>query len=53
MADRLAEQIEYDYEKQLEKCKKKMGVTEKNDDIGEDAMALAVKYRGKGKKSEK
>lgn len=48
MADRLAEQIEYDYEKQLEKCRKKMKV--KNGDIGEDAMALTVKYSGKGKK---
>lgn len=50
MADRLAEQIEYDYEKQLEKCKKKMKAKEKNKDIGEDAMALTVRYSGKGKK---
>ncbi len=51
MADRLAVQIEYDYEKQLEKCKKRMKV--KNGDIGEDAMALAVKYSGRGKEAKK
>ncbi len=43
MADRLAEQIGYDYQKQLEKCLKKQDVKEKNDDIGEDAMVLSVK----------
>ena len=53
MADRLAEQIEYDYEKQLEKCKKKMEVKERKDDVGEDAMALAVKYSGRGKADKK
>lgn len=49
MADRLAQQIEYDYEKQLEKCQKKMDTRARNDDIGEEAMALAVKYSSKGK----
>lgn len=53
MADRLAEQIEYDYEKQLEKCKKKMEAKERKDDVGEDAMALAVKYGGRGKAAKK
>ena len=53
MANRLAEQIEYDYEKQLEKCKKKMKAKEKNNDIGEDAMALTVKYSGRGKAAKK
>ena len=53
MADRLAEQIEYDYEKQLEKCKKKMEAKERKDDVGEDAMALAVKYSGRGKEAKK
>lgn len=42
MADRLAEQIEYDYEKQLEKCLKKNDAKIENNDIGEDAMVLAV-----------
>lgn len=46
LADRLSEQIEYDYDMQMEKCRKQMQKKEKNDDIGEDAMALAVK-RGK------
>lgn len=53
MADRLAEQIEYDYEKQLEKCKKKMEAKERKDDVAEDAMALAVKYSGRGKEAQK
>lgn len=43
IADRLAGQIGYDYEKQLEKCKKKMMQKEKNSDIGEDAFVLAAK----------
>lgn len=43
MADRLAEQIEYDYEKQLEKCQKKIMKKESNSDIGEDSFVLAVK----------
>ena len=53
MADRLAEQIEYDYEKQLEKSKKKIEPKERKDDIGEDAMALAVKYNRRGKEAKK
>lgn len=43
MADRLAEQIEYDYDKALEKCKKKQEKEKCKSDIGEDAMVLAVK----------
>ncbi len=51
MAGRLEGQIGYDYGKQLEKCRKKMDAEKKNDDIGEDALALAVKYgRRNGKK---
>lgn len=53
MADRLAEQIEYDYDKQLEKCKKKMKAEAENNDIGEDAVTLAVKYSGRKKESKK
>lgn len=49
MADRLAEQIEYDYDAALEKCRKKQEKEEQNSDIGEDAMVLAVK-RGASKK---
>ncbi len=43
LADKLSTQIEYDYEKQLEKCKKKMGTKTSDDDIGGEAMALAIK----------
>lgn len=46
LANKLSTQIEYDYEKQLEKCKKKMGTKTSDDDIGGEAMALAIK-RGK------
>lgn len=52
MADRLAEQIEYDYEAAVEKCRKKWEKQEKNSDVGEDALVLALK-RGAGKKPEK
>ena len=47
LADKLSVQIEYDYEKQMEKCKKKMGTKTSDDDIGGEAMALAVKRRKK------
>ncbi len=50
MADRLSMQIGYDYDKALEKCRKKMNVGESSSDVGEDAMTLAVKYGRKGKK---
>lgn len=49
MADRLSEQIEYDYNAALKKCRKKLGQKESSSDVGEEAMALAIKY-GKGKK---
>ncbi len=52
MADRLAEQIGYDYDAALEKCKKKFGQKESNSEIGGDAMDLALKYGVKGKKKE-
>lgn len=50
MADRLSEQIEYDYDKAVEKCRKKKQEKEYSSDVGGDAMALAVKYSAKGKK---
>ncbi len=54
MADRLSEQIGYDYDAAVEKCRKKQEKLESSNDIGEDAMALAVKYSGgKKKKTEK
>ena len=49
MADRLSEQIEYDYDAALEKCKKRLEKKENSSDVGEKAMALAVKHT-KGKK---
>lgn len=48
MANRLSEQIEYDYDAALEKCRKKFAKQEKSRDIGEEALTLAVK-RGKEK----
>lgn len=54
MADRLAEQIEYDYDAAVEKCQKKQEKEERDSDIGEEAMTLTVKRGGaKKKKSEK
>lgn len=50
MAYRLSAQIGYNYEKAYERCQKKMNGKSSNDDIGEDAMALAVKCGGNGKK---
>lgn len=44
MADRLAEQIGYDYDAALEKCKKKFGQKDRSGDVGGEAMELAVKY---------
>lgn len=49
IADSLSEQIGYDYDAALEKCRKKQE-KESNSDVGEEAMALAIKYGGRGKK---
>lgn len=51
MADRLSEQIGYDYDKALEKCFKKAEKAAKDDDIGEEALILALK-KGNAKKKE-
>ena len=42
IADRLSEQIGYDYWKAFEKCQKK-AAKQDNSDIGEEAMTLTVK----------
>lgn len=42
IADRLSEQIEYDYDAAVEKCRKKQAKEDK-DDVGEEAMVLAYK----------
>lgn len=52
MADRLSEQIEYDYDAAVEKCRKKLEKGEKDSDIGGEALTLTVK-RGGSKKKEK
>lgn len=49
MADRLSEQIEYDYDAAIEKCKKKLG-QKSSSDVGEEAMDLAIKYGIKANK---
>lgn len=51
MANRLAEQIEYDYDAAVEKCKKKLQKQEKENDIGEEALTLALKKRGEKSKN--
>lgn len=43
MADRISQQINYDYDKQVEKCRKKMLKGSSNSDIGEEALALTFK----------
>lgn len=52
MADRLAEQIEYDYDAAVEKCRKKQEKQEKESDIGGEAFELALK-KSKAQKSKK
>lgn len=42
IANRISEQIEYDYDKQVEICKKKAAKVD-NSDIGEDGVTLALK----------
>lgn len=49
IANHLAEQIEYDYDAAVDKCRKKRE-KEDDSDIGEDAMVLSVKYAGRGQK---
>lgn len=53
MADRLAERIGYDYDLAVEKCRKKREKQERNSDIGEDAMVLAVRSGGTKKNHKK
>lgn len=49
IADRLQEQIGYDYDAAVEKCRKKADKRESNSDIGEDALLLALKRSNAGK----
>ncbi len=43
MADKLSRQIGYNYGLAAEKCNKKIGQKQKCNDVGEDAMMMAVK----------
>ena len=45
IANRLAEQIEYDYDKELEKCRKKQMKEGRNNEIGEDGFMQLAKKR--------
>ena len=49
MADRLAAQIDYDYDAAVEKCRKKQEKEDRHSDVGEEAMALVVR-RSRSKK---
>ena len=42
MANRIQEQIEYDYDEKMKQCLKKMG-RDDNSDIGDEAMSLMIK----------
>ena len=52
MADRLAAQIDYDYDAAVEKCRKKQEKEDRYNDVGEEAMALAVKHSSQKKGGE-
>jgi len=41
IANRLSQQIGYDYNEALEKCKKKLTKKEQLDDVGEEALTLS------------
>lgn len=43
IADKLEEQIEYDYDRAVEKCRKKQLKEERNSDIGEDGLSMFIK----------
>lgn len=43
MAERISQQINYDYDAQVEKCRKKMLKSSGNSDVGEEALALTFK----------
>ena len=52
MADRLSEQIAYDYDAAVEKCRKKSRQKESSSDVGEDALVLVMKRAKEKKKKE-
>lgn len=52
MADRLAGQIDYDYDAVVEKCRKKQEKEDRYSDVGEDAVVLAAKSGSSRKKEQ-
>lgn len=50
MADKLAGQIGYDYDKAVEKCKKKQLKQEKDSDVGEDGVSQLIRRDFKASK---
>ncbi len=52
IAEKLAEQIEYNYDKAVEKCRKKQLKEERNSDIGEDGLSQLIKRDLKAAKNE-
>ncbi len=53
MADRMQQQIGYDYDKAVEKCRKKQEKTASSSDVGEDALILALKKGAQSKDESK
>ena len=47
IANRLSQQIGYDYDEALENCKKKLTKKEQLDDVGEEALTLSNRRSGK------
>ena len=53
IADKLQAGIGYDYDKAVEKCKKKRARKSHSNDVGEDALLLTVRAAGKSADNEK
>lgn len=53
IADKLQAGIGYDYDKAVERCKKKRARKSHSNDVGEDALLLTVRAAGKSTDNEK
>ncbi len=53
IADKLQAGIGYDYDKAVERCKKKRARKSHSNDVGEDALLLTVRAAGKSADNEK
>ena len=53
IADKLQAGIGYDYDKAVERCKKKQARKSHSSDVGEDALLLTVRAAGKSADNEK